>query len=419
MVLNFSEPYGITKYNGFFYVANANTSSPFPCVGKYNSDLSVNNLSFYTSGLNDPRGMVVDTSGYLFLANFSNNTILKISTSSPGTGSIWGTGINHPYDMAIDYTNGLMYVSSNSGNIFTYNYPSGGGALTANWSSGYNNPCQLQLVYPNLYIADNDGVWVVDVTTQSGNVKGTQIISSTNTSGSVGMCISGDYLYLTTSLSEIISVYNVNTHLLVSGSWKSGFNQLGYLYNDNNTQIYATDNRNNQVYSFNPYGICFLKGTKILCQENGEEIYKPIEEIQPGTLVKTLKHGFVATEIVNQSSIYNSGDIERVSERLYLLSKSIYPQLNENLVITGGHSILVDSLTVEQKETIVKDLETVFVTEGKYRLPAYIDEQAIPYPIEGNFDIYHIYLENANEQSNYGIYANGLLVESCCKRHII
>jgi len=32
--------------------------------------------------------------------------------------------------------------------------------------------------------------------------------------------------------------------------------------------------------------------------------------------------------------------------------------------------------------------------------------------------IYHLALENENYFSNYGIYANGLLVESCSKRYL-
>jgi hypothetical protein len=49
---------------------------------------------------------------------------------------------------------------------------------------------------------------------------------------------------------------------------------------------------------------------------------------------------------------------------------------------------------------------------------AYLDERAVPYPHEGTFDIYHICLENNDEFGNYAIYANGLLAETCCKRHI-
>jgi hypothetical protein len=125
-----------------------------------------------------------------------------------------------------------------------------------------------------------------------------------------------------------------------------------------------------------------------------------------------------ALEIVKQSVIYNSGDSSRITERLYILEKSFYTDLFENLIITGTHSILVDHLTDKQREATISQLGHIFVTDNKYRLLACIDEKTIPYPNQGTFDIYHICLENEHDQGNYGIYANGLLVESCCKRHI-
>jgi hypothetical protein len=55
---------------------------------------------------------------------------------------------------------------------------------------------------------------------------------------------------------------------------------------------------------------------------------------------------------------------------------------------------------------------------GKYRLPACADERAVVYEKEGPFTIYHIALEHENYFYNYGIYANGLLVETCSMRYL-
>jgi hypothetical protein len=49
---------------------------------------------------------------------------------------------------------------------------------------------------------------------------------------------------------------------------------------------------------------------------------------------------------------------------------------------------------------------------------AYLDEKAKPFEEEGTFTIYHLALENEHYTGNYGIYANGLLVESCSKRYL-
>ena len=59
-----------------------------------------------------------------------------------------------------------------------------------------------------------------------------------------------------------------------------------------------------------------------------------------------------------------------------------------------------------------------YVTDGKYRLPACADERTSVYDTEGNYTIYHLALENDDYYMNYGIYANGLLVESCSKRYL-
>ena len=63
-------------------------------------------------------------------------------------------------------------------------------------------------------------------------------------------------------------------------------------------------------------------------------------------------------------------------------------------------------------------LGRVCITENKYRLPVCVDKRADIYPIPGKYTIYHIALENEDYYMNYGIYANGLLVETCSKRYL-
>jgi hypothetical protein len=58
------------------------------------------------------------------------------------------------------------------------------------------------------------------------------------------------------------------------------------------------------------------------------------------------------------------------------------------------------------------------VTDKKYRLPACVDHRTSVYQTQGTFSIYHLALENNDYYMNYGIYANGLLVETCSKRYL-
>ena len=54
------------------------------------------------------------------------------------------------------------------------------------------------------------------------------------------------------------------------------------------------------------------------------------------------------------------------------------------------------------------------MTDRKYRLMAWVDERAEPWAAEGEYEVWHFALENADIFMNYGVYANGgLLVESC------
>ena len=46
---------------------------------------------------------------------------------------------------------------------------------------------------------------------------------------------------------------------------------------------------------------------------------------------------------------------------------------------------------------------------------AQFDERANPYQTEGEYEVWHLALKHKDENMNYGIYANGLLVESCCQ----
>ena len=166
------------------------------------------------------------------------------------------------------------------------------------------------------------------------------------------------------------------------------------------------------VYPANP---CFKEGTQILCQVDGKDVYRPIETLTTGTLVKTSRDGYKKVVLVGKGSLQNPGTDERLENRLYKCSPQHYPELTEDLFITGCHSILVDSLTESQRVETLKHLGKVFVTDRKYRLMACLDERATPFNSEGTYRIYHLALEHEDGNMNYGVYANGgLLVETCC-----
>lgn len=60
----------------------------------------------------------------------------------------------------------------------------------------------------------------------------------------------------------------------------------------------------------------------------------------------------------------------------------------------------------------------VYITEYMIRVPACLDVRAKAYTDDKPVTIWHIALENHNIYHNYGIYANGLLVESCSIQYL-
>jgi photosystem II stability/assembly factor-like uncharacterized protein len=157
---------------------------------------------------------------------------------------------------------------------------------------------------------------------------------------------------------------------------------------------------------------CFLEGSKILCMVDGVETYVAVETIRPGTLVKTSLHGYQPVKLIGSRVMVNAGGDKRDKNSLYLCTKANYPELTEDLIITGCHAILVDHITDVQRQGIINTLERVFVTDKKYRLPACVDERAPVYQTTGTFTVWHFALEHTDIKMNYGVYAHGLLVET-------
>jgi len=170
-------------------------------------------------------------------------------------------------------------------------------------------------------------------------------------------------------------------------------------------------------YLVDPSTICFKEGSKIAClDENSNPTEIPVEELKSGMFVKTYKHGYIPVHTIGTKKIYNPENDTREKDRLYECTPEQYPDLTENLYITGCHSILVNQLTEQQTTDTLREAQDIFITDDKYRLMAFLDERAKPWTNEGMYSIYHIYLDHPDNLMNYGIYANGLLVESCSKR---
>jgi hypothetical protein len=163
--------------------------------------------------------------------------------------------------------------------------------------------------------------------------------------------------------------------------------------------------------------VCFKEDTKILTEHG----YIPIQYLRKGDLIQTLKDGFKPINMIGKKEIHHQASQEdRIKDQLYVCKKENYPDIIEDLVITGCHSILVKSFKDDEQKEKTANLQNgrIYVTDDHYRLPACLDEKALVYEPEGIYTIYHLALDHDNYYMNYGIYANGLLVESCTKNYL-
>jgi hypothetical protein len=129
-----------------------------------------------------------------------------------------------------------------------------------------------------------------------------------------------------------------------------------------------------------------------------------------------LNDGLLPVKFVGMRSFFNKLTEERINAHLYKLNKNDFPELFEDLFITGGHPLLVDDkdLDEETKKKLLDmiDYGTPIITEGKYRAFACVHPKAELWNDEKEHEIFDIVLENEDPKKNYGIWVNGILTES-------
>jgi len=203
------------------------------------------------------------------------------------------------------------------------------------------------------------------------------------------------------------------------------FNNEGYYFvkiwegfQESGGQYYGSNSTDSTIVylkvSQNP---CFKEDSKILTNKG----YVPIQYLRKGDLIKTLKHGYKPIHIISCKQITHTRRQKGYKDQLYKCNKQKYSEIFEDLIITGGHSILVDEFkNNEQKEKNSKYFNgEVYKIDGKYRLLACVDDRTSVYEKEGRYNIYHFALVNDDYNANNGVYANGLLVETCSKKFLI
>ena len=215
------------------------------------------------------------------------------------------------------------------------------------------------------------------------------------------------------SIPNLDATYNATEWALWSGN--SERSRLSYYSNDS-----WTDLPNTFINIFNINRIsdpsCFNEGTKILClNKDLEEEYIPIENLRKGTLVKSYKHGYRKIYLIAKNPMINNP--ENFNACMYKMEKTEENGLLDDLIVTGGHAILVDDLE-EYKEENDKIFGTTLIIDDKYLLLSAVSKEFVKLENTNLYIYYHFVLENnGNDDEQFGVWANGILTETSSKNH--
>jgi len=371
--------------------------------------------------INGTWGLAVDN-GYLYATNSNSHQITKISITNPKTDytNSW-VQLGGSTD-GITIFNGFAYICCSVGAVVKVSL-SNPSVINANWANslqGVTSPSAICNDGTWIYVANYGSARICKISiSDPQNDFSADIFPALTESALSGITILYNYLYIACSTGNKIARINLNDPTDYNVSWYSNvpYYPTGLAFYNN--QFFVGALGGGSVISIPappppPYP-CFKQGSKILTFKG----YKKVEDLRTGDLVKTLRDGFKPIVMIGKRYIKHLASKSRIKEQLYKCSREKYPDVFEDLVLTGCHSILVDAFVSEdQRATVGEVMKAIYITDDKYRLPACADERAFVYENPGTYTIYHLALEHDDYYMNYGIYANGLLVESCSKRYL-
>ena len=457
-------PFGLAfDTAGNLYCSNFNSNT----ISKINS---VGTIVATISGLSRPVGLAFDTAGNLYCANPGNNTISKILPNRTVSTFVF-SGLFQPYGLAFDSI-GNLYCANNTinGSISrTVGFPinvnasqvSGTTNVTISWAaptvnSGpavtgytiYNNGTTLITTITGTstfsYIATNitqPYSFSVLANYSSGNSQLSSTIPTSPTSvTAVQSATTANVLISwsapTSNGGSTITKYTVYTNGSSQGADVSGniltyttpLLTLGQTYNFTVAAQNAlgTGSASSPAVSVTilappptpPIPVpCFNHDTKILCLNKfSKEEYVPIQDLRKGDMVKTYLHGYKRIDMIGMDTMINNPD--NWQECMFKMEKTEENALTEDLIVTGWHSVLVKNLTPEQEEKH-KELDFIYHIDNKCLLLASVSEDFQKLENRDDYTYYNLTLESSSETKRYGIYANGILVETPSKKQFL
>ena len=424
-------PSGIVFDNIYAYASNLNSGTISQILLDKEKPIVIN--STFVTGLTSPNDLAYDNvNNCLYVVNngFKNGTISKIFLDKENPLEPlkvildWADVKSNPWSIVIDNTNTYAYVSNTNSNTISRIYLKNEIPIIDNdWVTDLNGPTGMSFDNKNNYLyvtMINDNtitlIGLPDQPDENPDVKRkwfTEFKTSENSNGLAYIVVDDTYAYVGNYYTNIISQMSLT---------EPSITNLNFI----NDSIYGLEGLNihdKYLYISNAYSSsisrcpvrdppigCFLHGSKVLTKDG----VIAIQLLKKGDLIQTVNHGLLPIKFVGKRYFFNKLTEEKINPHLYKLNKFDFPELFEDLFITGGHPILVDEtdLNKETKKKLLDMDNTSIITDGKYRVFAMIHPKVELWNEEGYHEIFDIVLENEDPHKNYGIWVNGILTET-------
>jgi hypothetical protein len=457
-----------TDTNCFYYISRIAGPATGSYIYYWNPSIGTTGTEVRNQSPSAPNNLNGDTGYWYPILVYANNTLYVITTSAiyytvrtnvttisnygvlftptiPSGNRIENVGYNSSTNrLYVFYKNTTTNVANSTYEVFTFTSSTTGTSISYSNLTLTNGPSRTKEIkfdnnnngyinivnYSPATSYNGTGIYKMTFDTNGQINSFNRIIVNTNSpynkdQSIVGLSVNTINNFIVTGIPNgsnyFYNAYSFDGTLISGGS--NILNRTGGYF-----QFIASDNNFNMF--FVPYGgvtayilnriLCFKEDTQILTYDG----YKLIQDLQKGDLVKTSQNGYKPIYKIGHSKIIQQSSEDRIKDQLYKCSTENFPEVFEDLVLTGCHCILVDKFKDEKEREEAKKINRVnannddddYITENKYRLPACVDERTTVYEVEGEHTIYHFALENDDYYMNYGVYANGLLVESTSKR---
>jgi len=424
------EPQGLAIGGGFIYCANyfSGTISKISLSDPSGPDTDLSWLILSGKGTSyQPFGLEIDnTNGFLYCALFYLGIIIKINLNTKLYINI--TTIATPVDIALEYVSGspqFMYISKIlSNSIDKYDFTNN--ITYDSWKVLDTGALPRGLVIINgfLYSANSGLNTISKISLIDPNGPNTNLSWLTTTySNPSNLATDGLNIYCSYAGSNIISKISLSNPSDIIDLWAtSGPISTGLAIGIPNNYIYVASSPSGvpgAIWKINLTTPCFNKGTKILCLNSVlEEEYIPIEDLKKGDLVKSYLHGYRKIDSIGGNKMINNPEHFNLS--MYKMEKTLENGLTDDLIVTGGHSILVDDLGDYYAENEVRFKGTIPKIDDKFLLLCFLTKDFIQLTDRNRYTYYHLVLENnGNNDERFGIWANGILTETISKNQFI